>query len=184
MIDKKEFARIRASYKRFEAEREKTIQTSRQIITMSKQIIFALQRGDEKRAATVIKQMNRLVTKLPKEAYDTNIRRVAQQEYVEAMTFYDFITKGRIPTQKQLNVEFEEYLLGLCDLSGELVRKAVMSAIKGDIKQVRRIHDFIEELYSEFLKFDLRNGELRKKSDSIKWNLKKVDELLYDLRER
>jgi predicted translin family RNA/ssDNA-binding protein len=184
MIDKKEFARIRVAYKRFEVEREKTIQTSRQIITFSKQIIFALQRGDNKRAQSVIKQISTLMKRLPDDAYDTNIQRVAKQEYVEAMSFHEFVIKGRIPSQKQLGVNFEEYLLGLCDLSGELVRKAVMSAINGNIKQVKQIHDFIEALYEEFLKFDLRNGELRKKSDSIKWNLKKLDELLYDLRER
>ncbi|MBT7927970.1 hypothetical protein HN695_06565, partial [Candidatus Woesearchaeota archaeon] len=28
---------------------------------------------------------------------------------------------------------------------------------------------------------DLRNGELRKKSDAIKWNLKKIEDILYDI---
>jgi predicted translin family RNA/ssDNA-binding protein len=184
MIDKREFSRIRTAYKRFEHKRENVIQTSRRIITLSKQIIFALQRGDKNRAKTVMKDINKLMKKLPDDAYDTNIQRVAKQEYVEAVTFYEFLEKGRIPTQKQLGVDFEAYLLGLCDLSGELVRKAVLSAVKGDIDNVRKIHTFIESLYEEFLKFDMRNGELRKKSDSIKWNLKKVDELLYDLRDR
>ena len=35
------------------------------------------------------------------------------------------------------------------------------------------IKEFVSNIYTEFLKFDFRNSELRKKSDSIKWNLKK-----------
>jgi hypothetical protein len=32
------------------------------------------------------------------------------------------------------------------------------------------------------LDFDFRSGELRKKSDAIKWNLKKIEDILYDLK--
>ena len=39
----------------------------------------------------------------------------------------------------------------------------------------------MHEIYGEFLKLHLRNGELRKKSDAIKWNLKKLEEVMYDI---
>jgi hypothetical protein len=32
------------------------------------------------------------------------------------------------------------------------------------------------------MKFDLRNGELRKKFDEIKWNLKKIEDIAYDIK--
>ena len=50
-----------------------------------------------------------------------------------------------------------------------------------DEETLEKIKNFVEDVYGEFLKFDLRNGQLRKKSDSIKWNLKKLEEILYDL---
>ena len=43
------------------------------------------------------------------------------------------------------------------------------------------IKEIVEEIYGEFLKFDLRNGELRKKSDAIKWNLNKLEDLTLSL---
>ena len=51
-----------------------------------------------------------------------------------------------------------------------------------DPDEVVRIKDCVEEIFGEFLKIDLRNGTLRKKSDSIKWNLKKLEEIMYDIK--
>ncbi|MFO7711234.1 MAG: hypothetical protein R6V53_05710, partial [Candidatus Woesearchaeota archaeon] len=81
-------------------------------------------------------------------------------------------------------VDTESYLLGLCDLTGELMRKAVNEVINKNPDMVYKIKDLITELYSEILKFDLRNSELRKKSDSIKWNLSKVEDIIYNLEMR
>ena len=63
--------------------------------------------------------------------------------------------------------------MGLCDLTGELGRKAVNEVIKKNFKQAEQIRELVDEIYGEFLKLNLRNSELRKKSDQIKWNLKK-----------
>ena len=38
----------------------------------------------------------------------------------------------------------------------------------------RALKYFTEQIYKEFLEFNFRNSELRRKSDSIKWNLKKL----------
>ena len=47
--------------------------------------------------------------------------------------------------------------------------------------EVKKIYDVVSEIFGEFLKFDFRNGELRKKSDSIKYNMKKIEEIMYDI---
>ena len=44
-----------------------------------------------------------------------------------------------------------------------------------------RIREAIDLLYGQFVKFDFRNGELRRKYDAIKYNLQKVERILYDL---
>ena len=51
-------------------------------------------------------------------------------------------------------------------------------------KEVEKIKDFVDDIYGEFLKFDLRNGNLRKKYDSVKWNLKKLEEVMYDIKKK
>ena len=182
MINNKDFEAIRKELNSFEAKREETIQSSRSVITLSKQIIYSVHRNDLENALKLIKEIKEKIRKLDRnKSYDTGISSVAFQEYVEAIAFYEIIKNKKLPSKKELDVDVESYLCGLADLTGELGRKAVHDAIKKDFKSVTQIKEVVEEIYGEFLKFDLRNGELRKKSDAIKWNLNKIEDLVFSL---
>ena len=61
------------------------------------------------------------------------------------------------------------------------MRRAVIAATKHRTADVKKIHEAVEGLYGQFVRFDFRNGELRRKYDSIKYNLQKVEQMLYDL---
>lgn len=185
MLDKKNFESIRKEMAAFEEKREETISNSREVIKLSKQIIYSVHRNELKEAESLIKQIKDKIKKLDKtKNYDTGISSVAFQEYVEALVFYEFVKTNKVPSHKDLDVDTESYLLGLTDLTGELGRKAVHDAIKNDIASVIKVKELVEEIYGEFLKFDLRNSELRKKSDSIKWNLNKIEDLLFTMKGR
>lgn len=183
MINKNEFNKIRDEMHRLDTKRELIIQLSREIISISKQIIYAAQRNELKAAASSIKKINEMVKKLRKIniSTDTNISSVAFQEYVEAVSFYEFVKNKNIPSRADLDVSADDYLSGICDLTGELVRKAVYDVIHKRYDEAGRIKELVNDIYGEFLKLHLRNGELRKKSDSIKWNLKKLEEVMYDI---
>jgi len=183
MINKSEFDKIREEMHKFDLKREQVIQLSREIITVSKQIIYAAQRDDLKEAENSIKNIKDKVNKLKKVNIitDTNIHSVAFQEYVEAVAFYEYVKNKKIPTKKSLGVSAEEYLCGLCDLTGELVRKAIYEVIHKNFDDAEKIKNLVNDIYGEFLKLHLRNGDLRKKADSIKWNLKKLEEVMYDI---
>ena len=66
-----------------------------------------------------------------------------------------------MPTRASLKVGTEDYLMGICDLTGELARKAVALTVKREFKSVLKIKKLIEEAYGEFLKFNLRNSHVR-----------------------
>ena len=183
MLNKKEFGQIRHEMHNLDLKREAIIQTSREIITISKQIIYAAQRNDLKSASDAVKKIKERVNKLKKIIVptDTNISAVAFQEYVEAIAFYEFVKNNILPTRASLGVSAEDYLSGMCDLTGELVRKAIYDVIHKKFDEAEKIKELVHDIYGEFLKLHLRNGELRKKSDSIKWNLKKLEEVMYDV---
>ncbi|HLG23628.1 MAG TPA: hypothetical protein VI564_01725 [Candidatus Nanoarchaeia archaeon] len=183
MINKQDFENMRKEMGSLELKREETIQLSRETISISKQIIYAAQRNDFKTAQDAIKKIKANVGKLKniKVGLDTNMNSVAIQEYVEAITFYSFVKDKKLLTRSSLGVSAEDYLCGLCDLTGELVRKAVYEVIHKNYDEATRIKELVDQIYGEFLKLSMRNGELRKKSDSIKWNLKKLEEIMYDI---
>mgnify|MGYP001562341937 CR=1 FL=1 len=177
MINKNEFVGIRKDLKDFEEKREETIRKSRDIIMLSKQIIYSTQRNELKKAEELCEEIRKLVKELPSGNYDTDMETVAVQEYVEAVCFYEFVKNKKLLTRKELGVITGDYLLGLCDLTGELVRQAVNAVINKKYDEAIEIKEFVSEIYGEFLQFDLRGGQLRKKADSIKWNLRKLEDL-------
>lgn len=180
MINNREFTAIQKELVDFESERERVIAASRSVIQLSKQTIYAVHREDLRRAEQLIKSIKDAVKKLGQEDYETGMRRVAVQEYVEAVAFYQFVKTGKLMTKGAIDTE--NYLKGLCDLTGELVRFSVNSVIRGKPEMVYKVRDLVAELYGEFLKFNLRNSELRKKVDSVKWNLKSIEDVVYDLK--
>lgn len=81
-----------------------------------------------------------------------------------------------------LHVRDEEYLGGACiGLSHDLARYAVGRAIARDVYSVRTARDLVDALMFHLLRFDFRNGPLRRKYDGVKYALKKIETILYEL---
>ncbi|KAJ2516503.1 Translin-1 [Coemansia sp. RSA 2049] len=78
----------------------------------------------------------------------------------------------------------EEYLHGTISLFSELSRLAVNAVIVGDVKRPQEISAFASELYAGFQLLNLKNDALRRRFDSIKYDIKKIEEVQYDLRVR
>jgi predicted translin family RNA/ssDNA-binding protein len=111
--------------------------------------------------------------------------------------------------QSSFAIEIADYLYGLASIPNELVtnstrfapslmrrtqlteirmmrcaaqsRLCVNRATAGDYEMVTRIGNFVNELYAGFQLLNLKNDFLRKKYDSIKYDLKKIEEVTYDL---
>ena len=147
MLNKKEFGKIRKEIAAFDAKRESIIQQSREIINLSKRIIYALHRNDIKSASSHVKDIEKKKTSLEHVSLDTSINQVALQEYVEALCYYHFVKSKKIPTKASLNVDNESYLMGLCDLTGELVRKAVNEVINKNYERIKYFYILIKMFY-------------------------------------
>jgi predicted translin family RNA/ssDNA-binding protein len=187
MLNKKDFEDMRKEYHLNDKLREELIKTSRDLLKISKQLIYAVHKGDMKNCAayskkskTILNNLKNIIKKSPSLEFSGAFK-AAVEEYAEAMVYYGFVKTGKIITHKSLNINPEIYLMGLSDFTGELVRKAVFLAGKGEVSKVVKIKDLVDAIYGEMIGFDLRSGELRKKFDSIKYNLKKLESLVLDL---
>jgi len=188
-LDKKDFEGMRKEIETYDEKREELIRQSRDIIKLSKQIIYAVHRKEMKNAEKDLEEIKKIVVKISEKVkkdpkLDIGSFKEGIQEYVEAAAYYYFEKENKIPKRTELNVDTEYYLLGLCDLTGELVRNAVNSGINDNTEKVIKIKEFVDELYDELMQFDLRNSELRRKVDAVKWDLKKLDDLVFGLKMR
>ena len=75
------------------------------------------------------------------------------------------------------------YLGGICDATGELVRRAVNEAAAGNFGEVEKIKGIINDVIAELVQFDL-TGYLRTKYDQAKGNLRKIEQINYEIKIR
>lgn len=179
------FQKIQKEIQDYDAERENLIKKSRDVLKLSKQIIYAVHRDEMDKAAALIKsiekekkEMEKIAQHSPKMACEGSYK-IAVQEYVEALLYYHFIKDGELMDMK---VAPEHFVLGLSDLPGEMVRKAVFLAGKGKVAEVTKIKDAVDMMYGELLKFDFRDNEIRRKVDGVKYDLRKLEDLVLDLK--
>lgn len=79
------------------------------------------------------------------------------------------------------HITIEDYLLALISNIDELSRLAMNSVTLGDTELAVRISSFIKDLHAGFQMLNLKNDILRKRVDSIKYAVKKVEDVVYDL---
>lgn len=182
-----DFLSMRHELEEYETKREHLITLSRDIVRLSKQVIYATHRNDLAGAKVKLAAMNKQVAVMQKLSGSTHgldeegSFRIACQEYVEAVIYYSYCTDKTLPDHKKLGMSADLYLLGLFDVFGEFGRRAVHQATEGKTKDVFLLRDLLSEMYGKLLEFEFRNGEMRKKFDGLKYDIKKIEELCLSL---
>lgn len=98
----------------------------------------------------------------------------AREEVASAIGVNTVIENGFI-------LDVEDYLMGLLLLASDLSRFAVNSVINDDHSRPFCILKFITDISVRFRFLNIKNDWLRKRFDSLKYDVKKVEEIVYDL---
>ncbi|TRM56135.1 Translin [Schizophyllum amplum] len=75
----------------------------------------------------------------------------------------------------------EDYLHGVISMVNELSRLAVNAVTLGNFEEPIRISVFVKDLFAGFSMLNLKNDTLRRRFDSLKYDLKKIEEVVYDV---
>lgn len=179
------FTKLQKEFAAYDEEREKLIKKSRDVLKLSKLIIYAVHRDELDKAQGLVeeiekerKELEQIAAHSNKMVYEGSYK-IAIQEYVEAILYYQYVKTGKLA---DIKVMAEHFILGLSDLPGELVRRAVFLAGKGKVDEVVKIKDAVDEIYGELLRFDFRDNEIRRKVDAVKYELRKLEDLVLDLK--
>ncbi|KAF8133671.1 Translin, partial [Boletus edulis] len=81
----------------------------------------------------------------------------------------------------RFSIAVEDYLHGLISLVNELSRLAVNAVTLGDYEAPLRISVFVKDIFAGFSMLNLKNDTLRRRFDSLKYDLKKIEEVVYDV---
>lgn len=189
MLNQKLFQELKKDYDFYDQERRKLIGLSNDALMKAKQAIFSFHRDDMKEGNSLLAEVEKIFAELEKKfKQEEELRyegsyRAALEEYVEAKFFGGFLEGKKIDFIKGVQIDADSYLAGLCDFTGELLRKAVLAATDKKFKRVEELAAGIREVIGELLKFNL-TSYLRTKYDQAKHNLRRVEEILYDVKMR
>ena len=105
-----------------------------------------------------------------------------RQRYAEARLFARWLQDGAVASRDALGLPLtdEEYLGGVCDLTGEIGRVAVAAATRRDRAAVARVYATDLEILERLTRLPLP-PKLTKKLDPLQTAVKKVEAILYDL---
>lgn len=129
------------------------------------------------------------------------------QEFIEAYTYYEYCSSASNPEsglqmcgwedlQKVLTYESEEgqktyvmvepmeFILGVGDLTGELMRKCINSLGSGDINDSFHIANSLKSFYICYKGLNVHHREFGRKLQTLKSSLLKTDNVAYNIKIR
>ncbi len=188
MINKKFIQKLKQDYSEHESERRQIISLANVVLHDSKRAIFALLRNDQEKAKSSLVEIEQVLKNLEKKfgyerLAEEGAYKAGVEEYVEAKMLFKIISGDKVDEIKDLKIGAESYLSGISDLTGELVRRAINQAAAGKLEEVGKIKKIIDDLMAELVEFDM-TGYQRTKYDQAKTNLRKIEQINYEVKLR
>jgi translin len=162
--------------------REDTLKTSRDIIICCRKGIQQLHRGQMDEAEGFINQASvKLVqlyecTKEYPEIFHAGFVENAAQELVEIHCLYNIMKGQDLPDPDSLQTTYSAYLLGLCDVVGELRRGALDFMLDGNPAKANEYLQHMDRIYDAIMSFDYPSAliPIKKKQDMIRGLIEKT----------
>lgn len=162
--------------------REQSLRYSRDIIIACRKSIQLIHQNlmkdadnNIKKASIKLTELNDLTKGYP-ELYHAGFVENAAQELVEAHCFYNIMHGKDLPDPDSIQTTYSSYLMGLCDLVGELRRTALDSIRRGQAKKADKYLEIMEEIYDVIIRFDYPSGliPIKKKQDMVRGMIEKT----------
>ncbi len=188
MINEKFLDQLKSDYRANESERRQIISGANNILFEAKKTIFALQRQDFKIAEAKITEIEKALKNLESRFGFERLHRegaykAAAEEYLEGKTLFLAVKNKKIEAVKGIQLDYESYLGGICDMIGELVRYATNQAASGKFSEVAKTKKMAEDIMGQLIDFDM-TGYLRTKYDQARGHLRKLEQMAYEIKLR
>lgn len=136
-----------------ETARDEVYRRARRVRVLSKQAILMLHNGDLAKASVNLDEAGQLLKeikvysgKFPEiDFYDAV--EASRQEYAEARILYGLNTGSGFPSPEAIGLRYNDYILGLADVPGELRRQTLDLLRLGEIKAAEVNLAVMEEIY-------------------------------------
>ncbi|HRY36987.1 MAG TPA: hypothetical protein P5230_03920 [Candidatus Magasanikbacteria bacterium] len=186
MLDKKFFQEVRKELLNYAQKRRDVIKFAGDAQFLSKKTIFSLQAGSLNEAKKTLSEAKKILMELNKkfkataDLFDEGSFKAALEEFVEASLFMSFVENKSLTKIKDLKIDSDIYIGGLCDVPGEILRFAIKAATERNFTEVKRCYSAAEEIINELVDMNL-TGYNRQKFDQAKQSLNRLQQVVYEV---
>ncbi|XP_068663359.1 uncharacterized protein [Aristolochia californica] len=197
-------------------KRERLVKASRDVTINSKKVIFQVHRISKHNKEEVLEKAQKdlasvtdnYMSKLVKELQGSDFWKLRRayspgvQEYIEAATLCKFCKSGSLmtldevnknllllsdPSREPLQINVLDYLLGVGDLTGELMRLAIGRISEGELEYAELICGFVRDMYRELTLLAPamdESTEMKKKMETMLQSTMKIENACYSVHVR
>jgi translin len=156
--------------------REDALKASRDIIIWCRKGIQQLHRNQMDEAESFMNQAAAKLTQLHEitkghpDVFHSGYVENAAQEYVEIQCLYHIMKGIALPDPDSIQIEYNAYLLGLCDVVGELRRGALDFMLEGNTSKANVYLTYMDRIYDAIMSFDYPSAliPIKKKQDMVR----------------
>ncbi len=165
-----------------EKVREDALKASRDIIIFCRKGIQQLHRNQMEEAESYMKQASSRLAQLYEitmghaDVFHTGFVENAAQEYVEIQCLYNIMKGVDLPDPDAIQTTYSAYLLGLCDVVGELRRGALDFMLEGNTQKANEYLGYMDRIYDAIMSFDYPSAlvPIKKKQDMVRSLIEKT----------
>jgi translin len=162
--------------------REDALKTSRDIIIYCRKGIQQLHRNQMAEAESYMKQASSKLSQLYEitmghaDVFHTGFVENATQEFVEIQCLYNIMKGMDLPDPDAIQTTYSAYLLGLCDVVGELRRGALDFMLEGNTTKANKYLRYMDRIYDAIMSFDYPSAlvPIKKKQDMVRGLIEKT----------
>uniref|UniRef100_A0A1I8EM96 Translin n=1 Tax=Wuchereria bancrofti TaxID=6293 RepID=A0A1I8EM96_WUCBA len=87
----------------------------------------------------------------------------------------------KVDSATGFHLDVEDYLFGVLQLANELSRFSINAVVVGNSVLPFKIADFLYDLDAKFRLLNLKNDGLRRRYDTLKYDVQRAEQVVYDL---
>ena len=160
---------------------------TRAVFRNNAQIFFMVRTGDMKNLDQLIIENETMLAQVLISVKQDETQREGRlgqaiEKFTEARLLQKFFLTGKLVSPSEVQpCNDEEYIGAVIGCAQEISRYVIGKAAEGDFVSITICRSLILELNGKMLEFDFRNGPLRKKYDGLKYALKTIEDVMFEM---
>jgi translin len=160
LLSKSELARLQQEATDYDKTREKLLELTRKTTRLASWAIIQVHRGQIPKAKTTVSEAEEDIAKMRgllderSEFRQAGYVIVAFQEFSEAKILLGYASGKNLLSQREVDVDWMPYVLGLLDFIGELRRMTMDQLKAGRPKEAQETFESMEALFEDLLSLD------------------------------